>query len=226
MTASAPLRPTDRIFAIVDRLIEDDEPISNDMLSRLLAVARRGEAIATAFRLRAIPHEVSEAVVRPGQDRTKAVDDFVAMGRALLAYAGPFIPGTCRVCGCGESTACSYSIFGSPYTCSWIDGTGHTICSNPDCLIAAGLLKPTPAIDLEAEERAHNGGFTIAEELADGDPEEMFEQQSRCVVCEDNEAQCSACKREDERAIATTISEARKSVDYGCGCDEFPVSRR
>ena len=39
-------------------------------------------------------------------------------------------PGTCRFCGCTETTPCDVGVEGA---CAWIDKS-HTACSNPKCL--------------------------------------------------------------------------------------------
>jgi ParB family chromosome partitioning protein len=39
-------------------------------------------------------------------------------------------PGTCRFCGCTETTPCDVGVEGA---CAWIDKS-HTACSNPNCL--------------------------------------------------------------------------------------------
>jgi hypothetical protein len=104
------------------------------------AIERLAERAYAMFEaLRSEPsHAVTGAVCRPTQDRTKAVWNWLRMGRALLASTGPFEPGECRVCGCTETTACNRTCRGDGIgACSWIEGSGETLCSNPDCVEAA-----------------------------------------------------------------------------------------
>jgi hypothetical protein len=44
------------------------------------------------------------------------------------------VPGTCRHCGCTESSPCALPSGGGD-TCGWIDKT-RTVCSSPGCIKA------------------------------------------------------------------------------------------
>lgn len=134
----------------VSRKSSDCLPLDLGEAMRLVRLAERGLALEAA--LRGDPgHDVTEAVVEPGDDRTKSVCDWQAMGRALLASTGPFEQGVCRVCGCTRVTACDVPkrfpikspgrpdrvrfVDGST-ACGWIEGTGQTLCDAPDCVKA------------------------------------------------------------------------------------------
>jgi hypothetical protein len=43
----------------------------------------------------------------------------------------PMRKGTCRICGCTDSTPCLIGFFDEP--CVWADST-KTLCTNPNCL--------------------------------------------------------------------------------------------
>lgn len=97
-------------------------------------------------------HDVTGAVVKPTHDRTKAVWNWERMGRALLALTGPFEAGTCRVCGCTETTACTVEtienddgLIRGVRACGWVEDTAETLCDAPLCVAAAyaaGVLSP------------------------------------------------------------------------------------
>lgn len=48
-------------------------------------------------------------------------------------------PGTCRYCGCTETTPCDVGVDGA---CAWVDKP-HTVCSNPKCLRKFNAEKKT-----------------------------------------------------------------------------------
>jgi hypothetical protein len=48
-------------------------------------------------------------------------------------------PGTCRVCGCTETTPCHVLIAPGEYVgCAWLD-VERTLCSNPRCVAVVPL---------------------------------------------------------------------------------------
>lgn len=103
-------------------------------ISRLLRLAERGYALERALRVDP-GHGITGVVVSPGDDRTKAVQHWVAMGKAMLASTGPFEPGVCRVCGCTRVTACDVPTDYGSTACGWALAD-RTLCDNPDCVIA------------------------------------------------------------------------------------------
>lgn len=113
---------------------------------RLYRLAERGEALRVAL-LSDPGHGVTGAVVRPTEDRTKSVSDWLAMGAALLAETGPFEGSVCRVCGCTATTSCSIAERAGPNSPGWrVCGWAledRTLCGAPRCVeaaIAAGVV--------------------------------------------------------------------------------------
>jgi hypothetical protein len=142
--------PRQEFLDLVYEVVEE-EPEGMGASARLYRLGARLHAIAEA--LRGDPgHDVTGAVCKPTQDRTKAVWNWQRMGRALLASTGPFEPGECRVCGCTETSPCiipverrvSYEDGSRPDhnaiglgACAWIGGSKQTLCDHPDCVEAA-----------------------------------------------------------------------------------------
>lgn len=110
--------------------------------------ARLERLAALEAALRGDPgHDVTGAVCAPTADRTKAVWNWERMGRALLAVTGPFEEGRCRVCGCTETTACSYRPVDNramTIPCAWVGGSDKTLCDNPECVEAARSVGLVP----------------------------------------------------------------------------------
>lgn len=44
----------------------------------------------------------------------------------------------CRVCGCTELRACTFTLRGKIFVCSWLD-TDKTLCTNIECIAATPL---------------------------------------------------------------------------------------
>jgi hypothetical protein len=147
-----------------------DEALGEAALDRLLRLAERCMALEAALGADDPGHNVTAAVVRPTESRTKAVWNFSRMGRALLASTGPFEPGVCRVCGCTETTACSIPF--SPAVgdelarsvgCSWVEGSNRTLCSRPEC-VAAGIAVGDVVLPPNCEPPAEIAKFLPEEE--------------------------------------------------------------
>jgi hypothetical protein len=65
-----------------------------------------------------------------------AIEDYIGVPEPL----GLVEQERCRICGCGELSACIAirGPEGRTRNCSWADDS-HTLCDNPDCLAKAGL---------------------------------------------------------------------------------------
>jgi len=44
--------------------------------------------------------------------------------------------GTCRICGCTDTTPCNLGTDDDWESCGWEPGERQTLCTHPDCLIA------------------------------------------------------------------------------------------
>jgi hypothetical protein len=173
-------------------------------LGRLVRMGKRLQAIAEA--LREDPgHGITGAVCKPTQDRTKAVYNWLRMGRALLADVGPFEPGECRVCGCTELDPCDKAAgTGAAWTsCGWAL-SNRTLCDSRTCVEAAASV-------------GHNrdGGPAFSDGV---DDEAVLELVDHLDAVVRQPVPGVYAPRTNAAALAPEC--------YGAGCDEFPGLRR